>query len=173
MHRAHAHAEAQILGVAKGALDPPAFGVEVDHGPGGLSSGADGQAPRLLHALGLHAHHCAHFVTRRSDRGAAEHARTPAGADPIGRCTGLAIGGGDHDIAPETDHEVELQLLRQHPVELLVAKAAIRHDAHAHLGGQRLGQAHQDLILVVVAPGLQRGGLDRQPHQRRRPAMAA
>ena len=55
MDRAHAHAEAEVLGVAEAALDLPAFGVEVDQRARRLVSDAGGQAPGLLHALGLHA----------------------------------------------------------------------------------------------------------------------
>jgi hypothetical protein len=37
----------------------------------------------------------------------------------------LAIGGGDRDVAAKADDEVELQFLGQHPIELVVAEAAI------------------------------------------------
>ena len=108
----------------------------------------------------------------RGDCGAAQHARASALADPIGRRPRLAVGGGHLDVGAKADDEIELQFLGQHPIELVVAEATISHDANLDIRGQCLGQAHQDLILVAVATVLQRGRLDRQPDQRRRPAMA-
>ena len=55
MDRAHAHAKAEVLGVAEAALDLPAFGVEVDQRARRLVGDAAGQASGLLHGLGLHA----------------------------------------------------------------------------------------------------------------------
>ena len=54
----------------------------------------------------------------------------------------------------------------------MVAEAAIGHDAHADIGGQDLGQAHQDLILVAVATVFQRRLVHGQPNQRRGPSVA-
>jgi len=98
--------------------------------------------------------------------------RAPSGADPIGRRARLALSRGHLDVGAEADDAIELQVFGQHPVEFLVAKATIRHDAHAHPGGQHLGQALQHLILVRIPTVLQRGLADRQPDQRRRAAVA-
>ena len=98
--------------------------------------------------------------------------RATTGANPIGRRARLATGGGDRDVAAKADDEVELQFLGQHPVELVVAEAAIGHDAHPDIGGQDFGQAHQDLILVAVATVFQRRLVHGQPNQRRGPSVA-
>ena len=58
------------------------------------------------------------------------------GANPICRWAHLAIGGGDRDVAAKADDEVELQFLGQHPIELVVAEAAIGHDAHTESAGR-------------------------------------
>ena len=63
------------------------------------------------------------------------------------------IGGGDGDVAAEADDVVELQFLGQQPVELVVAEAAIGHDAHLDVGRQEFGQAHQHAILVAGCGG--------------------
>jgi len=76
----------------------------------------------------------------------------------------------DHDVAAKADDEVELQFPGQHPIELVVAEAAIGHDAHTDIGGQNFRQAHQDLILVTVAPVFQRRLIHGQPNQWRGPS---
>ena len=106
-------------------------------------------------------------VAPRSDAGAA------ALADPVGSVPGLAVGGGDRDVAAEADDEVELQLFGQQPVELAVAEAAVGNEADLDPDGQRLGQADQRLVLVTVAAVLQGRRLDAQPEQRCGPTMAA
>jgi len=166
VHRTHPHPEPQVLGVAEGAFDAPALAVEINQRPGGLLGDAGGQAPGLLHVFGLHAHHGVDWIAGGGDRRAALHACASTRSAPLGRRPCLAVNGGHLDVAPEADDEVELQLVGQHPIELLVAEAAVGHDAHADLGGQHRGKAHQDLILINVAPVLQRGRVDRQPHQR-------
>jgi hypothetical protein len=80
-----------------------------------------------------------------------ECSRATAGANPVGRRPRLAIGGCHRDVATKADDEVELQVLAQHPIELVLAEAAIGHDAHTDIGGQNFGQTHQDLLLVAVA----------------------
>ena len=136
MHRSHPHAEAEVLGVAQTALDLPSLAVEVDQRLGGFIGGAGGQAPRLFHVLRLHADHGGDLIALGCHRGAAQHPRATAGADPVGGGARLAVGGGDRDVAAKADDEVELQLLGQHPVELLVAEAAIGHDAHRTSAGR-------------------------------------
>ena len=119
-----------------------------------------------------HADHGGDRIRLGGDGRTAQCSRATAGANPIGRGPRLAIGGGDRDVATEADDEVELQFLGQHPVELVVAEAAIGHDAHTDIGGQDFGQTHQDLILVAVATVFQRRLIHGQPNQRRGPSVA-
>ena len=119
-----------------------------------------------------HADHGGDRIRLGGDRRAAQCSRATTGANPIGRRARLATGGGDRDVAAKADDEVELQFLGQHPVELVVAEAAIGHDAHPDIGGQDFGQAHQDLILVAVATVFQRRLVHGQPNQRRGPSVA-
>ena len=86
------------------------------------------------------------------DGGTAQDACAAALADPVGGGPGLAVGGGDRDVAAEADDEVELQLFGQQPVELAVAEAAVGNEADLDPDGQRLGQADQRLVLVAVVP---------------------
>jgi hypothetical protein len=67
---------------------------------------------------------------------------------------------------------VEFQFLAQHPVELLIAKPAIGHDAHLDVRRQGIGQTDQHLILILIAAILEGGGIHRQPHQRGGAAVA-
>ena len=55
--------------------------------------------------------------------------------------------------------------------ELVIAEAAIGHDADLDTVRECLGQAHQDLVFIAVASVLRRRRLDRQPIQRRRPPV--
>ena len=136
MHRSEPHAEAEILCVAETALDLPTLGIQLDQGPRGFIGGAGRKAPRLFHAFRPHADHGGDRIRLGGDRGTAQGSRATAGANPIGGCARLAIGGSDRDVAAKADDEVELQFLAQHPVELVVAEAAIGHDPHTDLGGR-------------------------------------
>ena len=136
---AHAHAEARILSISEPALDAPAPGVELDE-VGGWQLGAAGQAPGLLHVLGLHADDGGNGVAIGGDGGTAQDACAAALADPVGSVPGLAVGGGDRDVAAEADDEVELQLFGQQPVELAVAEAAVGNEADLDPDEQRLGR---------------------------------
>ena len=68
-------------------------------------------------------------------------------ARPPGRTggsgAGFTGGGGDRDVAAEADDVVEIQLLGQHPVEFLVAEAAIGDNAHLDVGRQQFGEPHR------------------------------
>ena len=97
--------------------------------------------------------------------------RSVRARDPFGSRPGLPTDGSDRDVAAEADYAVELQLLGQQLIQFLIAEAAVSHDADTDAGGQHLGKTPQDLILVAVAPIFQRRLVNRQPHQRRRPAM--
>ena len=93
----------------------------------------------------VHAHRGGDRTACGGDRGVAEHACASARSDALGRWPRLAVGGGHLDTAPETDAEVETQLLSQHPIQLLVAEATVGHDAHADTGGL-------DVVLNRLAP---------------------
>jgi hypothetical protein len=93
-------------------------------------------------------------------------------ARPAGRGTHLAIGRGHRDVATEADDVVELQLLAQHPVELLIAKPAIGHDAHRDVCRQGFSQADKHLIFKFIAVVLEGGFIHREPHQRGSPAVS-
>src|SRR5271166_905834 len=116
VHRAEAHAEANILTITERTLDSPPLGVEVDQLPCEFVGVAGGQAPRLLHAFGLHAHHSADRIADGGHCGTSHHARPAALADPFGCRPRLPVGSGHPDVATEADDEVELQLVGQHPV---------------------------------------------------------
>jgi hypothetical protein len=66
--------------------------------------------PATLHGLGLHADDGGDGVGVGGDGGTAQDAGAAALADPFGGGPGLAVGGGDCDVAAEADDEVELQL---------------------------------------------------------------
>src|SRR5271165_7117275 len=116
VHRAEAHAEANILTITERTLDSPPLGVEVDQLPCEFVGVAGGQAPRLLHAFGLHAHHSADRIADGGHCGTSHHARPAALADPLGCRPRLPVGSGHPDVATKADDEVELQLVGQHPV---------------------------------------------------------
>ena len=107
--------------------------------------------PATLHVLGLHAEDGGDGVGVGGDGGTAQDACAAALADPVSSVPGLAVGGGDRDVAAEADGEVELQLFGPQPVELAVAKAAVGNEADLDSDGQRFGQADQRLVLVTVA----------------------
>src|SRR3984957_2411769 len=165
MHRAHTHAEAQILGIAQGALNAPATAVVVDQLLGGGIGAAGGQTPGVLHVRVLNADHGSHRIAIGSDRGAAQHACASARSHPGGGGAGFAGGGGDGDVAAEADDVVEIQLLGQHPVEVLVAEATIGNNAPLDVGRQQFGEPHQHAMLVEAAVVLERVLIDGQPYQ--------
>ena len=84
------HAELQILGVAELRFDSPALGVVVDQRGGHRLPQAGGQAPRLLHAFGLHTDDRADLLAFRRDPGIAQFASASALAHPLGRRPGQA-----------------------------------------------------------------------------------
>ena len=136
MHRSEPHAEAEILCVAETALDLPTPGIQVDQGPRGFVGGAGGQAPRLFHALRPHADHGGDRIRLGGDRSTAQGSRATAGANPIGRgrvSPSVAVTA----VLPQRMTKSNFSS-RQHPIELVVAEAAIGHDAHADIGGQRI-----------------------------------
>ena len=83
---------------------------------------------------------------------------------------GLAIGRRDMDIAAEPDDIVKAQFVEKGE-QLDVAEAAIGQDRDNGALGQRLGEAEQTEVFIVVALSLQLALEDRQPQQRRRPAV--
>ena len=70
---------------------------------------AGGQAPRLLHSLGLHADHGADLPPLCGDPGVAQLADAAALAHPVGRLPALAMGIGDADVAAEADDAAEAE----------------------------------------------------------------
>jgi hypothetical protein len=79
----------------------------------------------------------------------------------------LAILRGDMDIAAEPDDMVKAQLAEKGE-QLDVAEAAIGLDRDGHALGQRLGEAEQTEVFIVVALVFQLALEHRQPQQRRR-----
>lgn len=98
-------------------------------------------------------------------------AGTAALAHPFGRRPAFAVRVGDADVAAEADHVAEAQRA-QKGEQLLVAKAAVGQDRHPDIRRQRLGQAAQAGVRVVVAPGRDLVFPDGKPDQRRGPAVA-
>src|SRR4051794_2284231 len=74
--------------------------------------------PATLHAFGLHANNGGNGVGVGGDGGTTQNARAAALADPVGGGPGLAIGGGDRDVAAAADDDVKRQLFGQQPVDL-------------------------------------------------------
>src|SRR3954453_3327540 len=93
VHLAQAHAVADILAGAELACDAPALRVQVAQLTGGPVGGVGDQAPGLLHALGVDAHHGADRIGEAGDGGAVQHASTAAQANPVGGLAALAAGG--------------------------------------------------------------------------------
>src|SRR5271157_5000337 len=81
MNRAHAHAEARILGVAQPTLDAPALAVEAHQFFGSRVGAAGGQTPGLFHLLVLRAQHGPHLIAVGRHQGAAQDAGAPAGSN--------------------------------------------------------------------------------------------
>jgi len=100
----------------------------------------------------MDAHHGAHLPALRRHPGVAQLAGTAAFAHPIGRRLGLAIFGGDVDVAAETNDIAEPQFA-QEGEQLLIAKAAVGQDRHPASWRHEFGQAAQACILVIVASG--------------------
>src|SRR6202034_2448825 len=123
------------------------------------------------HVRVLHADHGSHTIAVCGDLGAAQHAGTSAGLHPGRSAAGLACRGSHGDVATEANNVVETQLLGQHPIELLVAEAAVGDNAHLDVRRQQFGQLHQYTMLVEAAVVLERALLDCQPHQRRGTAV--
>src|ERR1700735_5152250 len=91
----------------------------------------------------------------------------PPLADPVRGEAGLAIGRRDMDIAAEPNDIVKAQFVEKGE-QLDVAEAAIGQDRDDGALGQRLGEAEQTEVFIVVALVLQLPLEDRQPQQRRR-----
>ncbi len=85
---------------------------------------------------------------------------------PTRRGPSFSLGAGDDDSLAEAHHVLEAQLLEQR-VELLVREAPVGQNRHLHLGRNQLAQPQQDAVLHVIAHSLERGLVDRQPHQGR------
>ena len=77
-------------------------------------------------------------------------ARPTALADPVRGEAGLAIGRRDMDIAAEPDDIVKAQFVEKGE-QLDVAEAAIGQDRDDGALGQRLGEAEQTEVFIVVA----------------------
>jgi hypothetical protein len=71
---------------------------------------ARSQAPGFLHTLGMHAHHGTHLLPLCRNPGAAELARPPGAANPLGRGPRLNVRVGDPDVAAKTDDIAKAQI---------------------------------------------------------------
>ena len=132
---------------------------------------AGGQMPRLLHALGLHAHDRADLLAGGGDFRVAQLARPPAFADPVGGQPRFAVGGADLDVAAKADDVSKAQAL-QELEQLDVAEAAVGQDRHGHALGQQRLQPGQAQVLEIVALVLQFVLVDGQPEERRGSSVA-
>ena len=159
---AHAHAETQILGVAEPRLDRPPFGVEVDDLGGARGRIAGGQMPSLLHPLGVDADRRADLVAGGGEFGAAQQARPPFLADPVGGQARLAVRRGHMNVAAKADDVTEAEAFEEFE-QFDVAEAAIGQDRHRHALGQDRLQTRQAEVFEGVALVLQFVLVDRQP----------
>ena len=132
---------------------------------------AGGDAPGLLHPLGVDANDGADFAPGGGDLDVAQHARPPAGADPIRRLPRLAAGGGHLDVAAKTNGVVEAEALQKRE-QLDVAEASIGQDRHGDALGQALLQTGEAGVFEIVARILQFVLVDGEPDQRRGPPVA-
>src|SRR5271163_50988 len=108
MHGAKAHAETQVLTIARAAFNSPATSVIASQLLGGGIRAAGSQAPGLLHGSILNANHSADWIVISGDRGAAQQTRTSAGLHPGGSGAGFAGCGGHGNVAAEADDVVKI-----------------------------------------------------------------
>src|SRR5271167_2652440 len=116
---------------------------------------------RALASAWLVAKHQASFMSLAWTQTTAPTSRPPAVTEAAGM-----------DIAAEPDDIVKAQFVEKGD-QLDVAEAAIGQDRDDGALGQRLGEAEQTEVFIVVAFILQLALEDRQPQQRRRPAMVS
>jgi hypothetical protein len=102
---------------------------------------------------------------------AAQFARLPSLADPIGGQPRLAVGRADVNVAAKADDVSKSQAF-QELEQFDVAKAAIGQDRRGHALGQQRLQAGQAQVFEIVALVLQFVLVDGEPEQRRGPAVA-
>src|ERR1019366_545675 len=186
MDRTHAHqatkwtdathggqpaAEANILGVAEPALDAPTLAIQTFEKARGRVLITGGQAPRPLHVLVPHAQNGAYLILIGRHHGAAQNGGPPAWPNPSQGGTFLTVRRRHLDVAAKADDVIEVQLLGEHPVEFLIAEAAVRNDTDLDSGWQHIGESDEYLIFILVAMVLECGGVHRQPDQRRRAAV--
>src|SRR5271157_3179636 len=113
---------------------------------------------RALASAWLVAKHQASFMSLAWTQTTAPTSRPPA----VTEAAGIAIGRRDMDIAAEPDDIVKAQFVEKGE-QLDVAEAAIGQDRDDGALGQRLGEAEQTEVFIVVALILQLALEDRQP----------
>jgi len=111
------------------------------------------------------------FVAGGGEFGAAQKAGAPCLADPVGGQARLAVRRGHMNVAAKADDVTEVEAFEEFE-QFDVAEAAIGQDRHRHALGQDRLQTRQAEVFDVVALVLQFVLVDRQPQQRRRPAVA-
>ncbi len=126
--------------------------------------------PSLLHPLGVDADRRADLVAGGGEFGAAQKAGAPFLADPVGGQARLTVRG-QMNVAAKADDVAEAEAFEEFE-QFDVAKAAIGQDRHRHALGQDRLQMRQAEVFEVVALVLQFVLVDRQPQERRRPAVA-
>ena len=109
----------------KDYFDGPAAGIVVDQHCRGRLWVAGGKAPRLFHALGMHANHGTDPASLRRDPGATQLASAAALAHPLGRRPRFSVGCGHADVAAEADDVAEAQLTQERE-QLLIGVGAAR-----------------------------------------------
>ena len=112
----------------------------------------------------------ADLVAGGGEFGAAQKAGAPFLADPVGGQARLAVRRGHMDVAAKADDVAETEAVEEFE-QFDVAEAAIGQDRHRHALGQDRLQMRQAEVLEVVALVLQFVLVDRQPQERRRPAV--
>ena len=146
------HAEPQALGVADLRLDGPAPCIVIDRHGGRRIRVAGGQTPRLLHALGMDAHHHAAPLFLGCYPSIAQPAGPAGLADPLGCGVDFAILGGDTSVATEADHVAGPQL-GQEGEQFVVAEAAVGQDRHL---GKLLFRVRITTAVTMDRPNLNR-----------------
>ena len=126
--------------------------------------------PSLLHPLGVDADRRADLVAGGGEFGAAQETRPSCLADPVGGQARLAVRRGHMNVAAKADDVTEAEAFEEFE-QFDVAEAAIGQDRHRHALGQDRLQTRQAEVFEAVALVLQFVFVDRQPQERRRPAV--
>ena len=105
--------ETQILGVAEAGLDARPFGVVIHQTARGVSRPVGREAPRLLQAFRVHAHHRPDLVFIGRHRRPAQGTCSSPEPDPVRGRAHFSVDVSHLDVAAKADQIVKLQRRQQ------------------------------------------------------------